>query len=75
MVLDDEDEGGVVQYLVVLKIFLQPECLHGAIALQFPFRITHQLIYTPWPENFRRLPYRLMHSGTWYIIQCMYGVT
>ena len=30
MVLDDEDEGEVVQYLVVLKIFLQPECLNGA---------------------------------------------
>ena len=29
----------------------------------------------PWPENVRRLPYRLMHSGTWYTIQCMYGVT
>ena len=33
MVLDDEDEGGWCRYLVVLysaKIFLQPECLHGA---------------------------------------------
>ena len=32
MVLDDEDEGGVVQVsvCVVFKIFLQPECLHGA---------------------------------------------
>ena len=33
MVLDDEDEAGVVQVsgcVVFLQEFLQPECLHGA---------------------------------------------